>query len=220
MTKNMAKNGVLALVLASVLGSGLFAQEYLHKHQPFDMLLGFNYGAGITPNIGELSEELSNSRIPQGNYAVLFDLGLTYDVYLFNFLSFNTGLLVHPDIYLILDQDLYGVDSFTDVAASPICVTIPLAAHVNIPKVEWLYAGIGVSLNFPIAGIFDEVAGIDTKGDFFVGLPIDIGFDFISPGKGGGRFFFRITPEFHERGTAVPIGFIWQIYNWKIHSKK
>jgi hypothetical protein len=58
------------------------------------------------------------------------------------------------------------------------------------------------------------------KGDFFVGLPIDIGFDSVKPGRGGGRFFFRITPEFHKKGVAVPIGFIWQIYNWKIYSKK
>jgi hypothetical protein len=62
----------------------------------------------------------------------------------------------------------------------------------------------------------DGLAGIDTKGDFFVGLPIDIGFDLVKPGRGGGRFFFRITPEFHEKGTVLPIGFIWQMYNWKI----
>ncbi|MDR2392655.1 MAG: hypothetical protein LBD93_00620 [Treponema sp.] len=220
MTKNRAKKGVLALALASVLGSGVFAQE--DKHQPFDMLLGLNSGSGITPNIGEVFTELSNERIPKGNYAVLFDFGITYDFYLFNFLSFNTGLLMHPDVYVILDQDFSGVDDFTKIAASPICLTIPLGAHVNIPKVEWLYAGIGLSLNIPLFGMFDGMAGldIDTKGDFFVGLPIDIGFDFISPGRGGGRFFFRITPEFHEKGTAVPIGFVWQIYNWKIYSKK
>jgi hypothetical protein len=47
-------------------------------------------------------------------------------------------------------------------------------------------------------------------------LPIDFGFDFIKAGKGGSRFFFRVTPEFHKNGTTIPIGFIWQIYNWKI----
>jgi hypothetical protein len=211
----MVKKGLLVLVFAAAVAGGVSAQdETIHKHQPFDMLLGFNFGIGVTPNIGDIFT-IENS-IPEGNYAVIWDIGLTYDFYLFNWLSFNTGLLLHPDIYVILDQDYENVDSFTDIAASPFCLTIPLAAHVNIPKVEWLYAGIGLSLNVPISGIFDGLTGVDTKGDFFVGLPIDIGFDFVEPGKGGGRFFFRITPEFHEKGTAVPIGFIWQIYNWKI----
>jgi hypothetical protein len=186
------------------------------------MLLGINAGMGITPNMGELFSEVSNNRIPKGNYAITFDFGLTYDFYLFNWLSFNTGLLLHPDIYLVLDQDFNNVDSFTDIAATPLCLTIPFAAHVNIPKVEWLYAGIGLSLNIPVTSMLDGTVdlGVDTKGDFFVGLPIDIGFDFVKPGRGGGRFFFRITPEFHENGTAVPIGFMWQIYNWKLYSKK
>lgn len=222
----MAKKGLLILVLAGVLAAGIFAQEEgeksaaVHKHQPFDMLLGLNYGAGITPDIGDLFSVISDSRIPKGNYALVFDLGLTYDFYLFSWLSFNTGLLLHPDIYLVLDQDLNGIDSFTDVAASPLCLTIPFAAHINIPVVEWLYAGIGLNLNIPVSGIFDGLAGIDTKGDFFVGLPIDVGFDFVRPGRGGMRFFFRVTPEFHKKGTAVPIGFMWQIYNWKIYGKK
>jgi hypothetical protein len=130
----------------------------------------------------------------------------------------RAGLLLHPDVYIILDQELSNISSFTDIAASPLCLTIPLAAHVNIPNAEWLYAGIGLSLNIPVTGMFDGLAEVDTKGKFFAGLPIDVGFDFVKPGKGGGRFFFRITPEFHEKGIAVPIGFIWQIYNWKIYS--
>jgi hypothetical protein len=216
----MAKNGLLALVLASVLAGGIFAQgrdSAAAKHQSFDMLLGLNFGIGMSPNMGELFSAISDSRIPEGNYAMAYDLGLTYDFYLFDWLSFNTGVLVHPDIYLLLDHDWENVDNFTDIAATPLCLTIPLAAHINVPKVEWLYAGIGLSLNFPIMGMFDGLAeDFDTKGDFFIGLPIDIGFDFVKPGRGGGRFFFRITPEFHEGGTVLPIGFIWQIYNWKI----
>ncbi|MDR0375391.1 MAG: hypothetical protein LBH85_06670 [Treponema sp.] len=222
--KNMTKKGLLALVLASALAGGVFAREgdekpAAGKHQSFDMLIGLNFGVGVTPNMGDLYSSISDGRIPKGNYAMIYDFGLTYDFYLFNWLSLNTGLLFHPDIYLILNQDLRDSDNFTDIAASPVCLTIPLAAHVNVPKVEWLYAGIGLNLNFPIAGMFDGLAGIDTKGDFFVGLPIDIGFDFVRPGRGGGRFFVRITPEFHEKGSVAPIGFIWQIYNWKIYSK-
>jgi hypothetical protein len=218
----MRKEGLFVLVLAVFIAAGgVFAQDAnaVHKHEPFDMLLGLNFGMGITPNIGDLLA-ISNGTIPKGNYAIAFDFGLTYDFYLFNWLSFNTGLLMHPDIYVILDIDLMGVDEFTDIAASSLCLTIPLAAHVNIPKVEWLYAGIGLNLNIPIAGLLDSLAGFDTKGDFFVGLPIDIGFDFVKSGRGGMRLFFRITPEFHEAGTAVPLGFIWQIYNWKINGKR
>jgi hypothetical protein len=217
----MLKKGLLILVLAAVVMGGVFAQdETMHKHQPFDMLLGINFGIGITPNIGDLFD----TSIPKGNYAITWDFGLTYDFYLFNWLSFNTGILLHPDVYLILAQDIDNVDSFTDIAATPVCLTIPLAAHVNVPKVEWLYAGIGLSFNIPVLSILDGAdneitGGVDTKGDFFVGLPIDIGFDLVKAGKGGARFFFRITPEFHEKGTTIPIGFIWQIYNWRIYSK-
>jgi len=222
-------SGVLVIVLAlGISGTAAFAQE--HRHEPFDVLLGLNFGMGITPNIGNLFT-ISENTIPSGNYALFFDFGLTADFYLFSWLSFNSGMLLHPDIYVILGQELKNIENFTDVAASPLCLTIPLMAHINIPKVEWLYAGLGVNLNFPILGLLDAAAGafadekggpttFDTKGDFFVGLPIDVGFDFIKPGRGGMRFFFRVTPEFHTGGVAVPIGFMWQIFNWRIYSKK
>ncbi|MDR1211686.1 MAG: hypothetical protein LBK40_05580 [Spirochaetaceae bacterium] len=208
----MVKKGLLVLILAVFVMGGVFAQD-VHKYQPFDMLLGLNVGFGITPSI----TDVFNDDIPSGNYALTSDFGLTYDFYLFNVLSLNTGLLLHPDIYLILEDSISNGDKFTDLAASPICLTIPLMAHINVPAVEWLYAGVGVNLNFPLVGMFDDALEEDTKGDFFIGLPIDIGFDFIKPGRGGGRFFFRITPEFHKKGTALPIGFIWQPYNWRIH---
>ena len=151
------------------------------------------------------------------------DFGLTYDFYLFYWLSFNTGIMFHEDVYAILEQDFDADGSFTDIAATPTCITIPIGAHFNIPKVEWLYAGIGLTLNIPVASLLDSAdpsfKEIDTKGPFFVGLPIDIGFDFVRVGRGGARFFFRITPEFHKKGTVVPIGFIWQINNWKLYGR-
>jgi hypothetical protein len=218
----MAKKCLLVLVLASALAGGIFAQETsedAHKHQPFDMLLSFNVGIGITPNMGDLFS-VSGSGLPSGNYALTTDLGVVYDFYLFHWLSFNTGLLAHPDMYLILDQKLEEVKSFTDIVAYPLCLTIPFAAHINVPGLEWLYAGIGLNLNIPLFGLLDStVAGIDTKGDFFIGLPIDIGFDLIKASSGGKRFFFRITPEFHEKGVAIPIGIVWQANSWKIYSK-
>jgi hypothetical protein len=217
----MIKKGLFVLVLASFVAGGIFAQDSgaVHKHEPFDMLIGINFGMGITANIGDLFN-ISEDTIPGGNYALTLDSGLSYDFYLFNWLSFSTGFFLHPDIYLILDQDLMNVTSFTDVAATPLCLTIPFEAHVNVPKVEWLYAGVGLTLNIPISDMLDGEIGVDTKGKFFVGLPIDFGFDFVKAGKGGSRFFFRITPEFHEKGTTLPIGFIWQLYNWRIYSRK
>jgi hypothetical protein len=224
----MTGKRLTALALAVFIAGGVFAQEKgtdaVHKHQPFDILLGLNFGLGITPNIGDFfSLGDGGESSLNGNYAFTVDFGLTCDFYLFNWLSFNTGVLAHPDIYLIFSGDSSNVDSFTDIAATPLCLTIPLAAHVNIPKLEWLYAGIGLNFNIPIVSILNatgSMEGVDMKGDFFVSLPIDIGFDFVRPGRGGGRFFFRINPEFHPAGTAVPIGFIWQIYNWKIYGKK
>ncbi|MDR2716721.1 MAG: hypothetical protein LBB89_01460 [Treponema sp.] len=214
----MAKKGLIILVLAVVIAGVALAQEE-HKHQPSDVLIGLNYGMGMTPNIGGVLGDPEN--ISRGNYAIVFDFGLTADFYVFNWLSFNTGLLLHPDIYLLWDQDPEEeFDNFTDIAATPLCLTVPLAAHINIPKVEWLYAGIGLSLNFPVASLLDSVIDEDTKGKFFVGMPVDLGFDFIQPGRGGMRFFFRVTPEFHKHGTTVPIGFIWQIWNWKVYGKK
>jgi hypothetical protein len=225
----MARRELLVLVLAVMFaggGAGVFAQdeeavdEVIHKHKPFDMLLGFNYGMGITPNIGELLK--GSSDIPRGNYAFIVDAGFTYDFYLFYWLSFNAGFMIHEDTYLLLDQELDSSTEIGDVISTPICITIPLGAHFNIPKVEWLYAGLSLTFNIPVASLLDSAGanlGFDSKGKFFVGLPIDIGFDFIKPGKGGGRLFFRVTPEFHEKGTTVPIGFIWQLYNWKLYSR-
>jgi hypothetical protein len=212
---------IFSLLLLGVMAFAQVTDEDVHKHQPFDMLLGLNLGVGISPNVGELVSSLSDQRLPKGNYAAIYDFGLTYDFYLFSWLSFSTGSLLHADMYIILDHDLKNVDKVTDIAAAPVCLTIPLMVHFNIPKVEWLYAGFGLNFNIPIMSMLDSVvSSIDTKGDPFVGLPIDIGFDFVKPGRGGGRFFFRITPEFHKNGTTLPIGFIWQIYNWKIYSRK
>jgi len=133
--KKNGQKGLIVLVLAVVITGGLFSQEE-HKHQPLDVLLGLNFGLGITPNIGQLFSK----NIPKGNYALTFDFGLTGDFYLNNWLSFNTGLLLHPDIYLTLSQGV-EVDDFRDISAAPLCLTIPIAAHINIPKAEWLYMG-------------------------------------------------------------------------------
>ena len=212
----MVKKGIFLLVLVVLITGGVFAQTGVHE--AFDMFIGLNLGLGISPNIFSLFN-LSDNVVRKGNYAITADFGVTYDFYLFPWLSFNSGVLLHPDLYSTLDVDLFNVDKFTDIMATPLCVTIPVMAHVNIPMVEWLYVGAGVSINIPVLGMMDSVFD-DSKGDAFFGVPMDVGFDFIKPGKGGGRFFFRVTPEIHKNGTTLPIGFIWQIYNWRIFGKQ
>jgi hypothetical protein len=212
----MTRKAPLVVLLVFFIAGGVIAQE---KHQPFDMLLGFSAGAAMSPNIMGVFTYLSSDELSKGNYAITANIGFTYDFYLFYWLSLSTGLLFHEDLYLLLGRDYKNIDSITDIASSPVCLTIPVAAHVNIPRAEWLYAGLGLHLNIPVFGLFDGITGIDTKGDFFVGIPADIGFDFTKPEGGGGRFFFRITPEIHKGGTAFPIGFVAQINTWKLFSK-
>ena len=211
------KKMLLILLVFAIAGTGAFAQE--HKHEPFDVLIGLNLGLGISPNVFGLISSLRDGVGRPGDYAFTMDFGLTVDFYFLNWLSVSSGLLLHPDIYATLNRGISRVDSISDIAGMPFCMTLPIMAHINIPRVEWLYMGTGVNINIPLFGLLDSVAGISTKGDTFVGLPIDIGFDFVKPGRGGVRFFFRVTPEFHKNGTPVPIGFIWQIYNWKIFSR-
>ena len=210
----MAKKVLFVLVLVALLAGSVFAQS--QKHQSGNMLLGIDLGAGFTPNIYKVTKDT----IPTGDYAMTFDLGLNFDYYLFRFLSLSSGLFMHSGIYLLWDKplDLYGDDSFTDWAKTPICFTLPIMAHINVPVVEWLYLGAGLTLNFPVSSMLDsDLPNVDTKGTFFLGLPIDLGFDFIKPGKGGSRFFFRITPEIHKGGgKPIIFGFMWQIYNFKL----
>jgi hypothetical protein len=217
----VAKRFFLGMILVSLITGSMFAQR--HKHQPFDMLIGFNVGAGVTTNVTNFPK-LLDGELKKGNYALIADTGVTADFYLLNWLSFNTGLMVHPDIYLLLDEDVNSgnYNRFDDfgAAGTPICLTIPFSAHINVPGIEWLYAGAGLNVNIPVKNMKGILKYEDTdygkKGDMFFGVPIDIGFDFIKAGGGGMRFFLRATPEFHKRAMVVPIGFIWQVYNFRI----
>ena len=213
----MVKKGLIVLVLFAFLSGSLFAQ----KHLAGDMLLGIDLGMGVTPSISKVGGD----SIPSGNYAITFDFGLNFDYYMFKWLSLSSGIFTHAGIYLLWDKPysliFLGDDNFTDWAKTPICFTLPIMAHINVPVIEWLYLGAGLTLNFPVSSMLDrDLPGIDTKGDFYLGIPIDLGFDLVKAGKGGSRFFFRVTPEIHKGGTPILIGFMWQIYNFRIYSKK
>ena len=217
----MKKKIIFALVLIVLFSGTAFSVGQQDRHKAGDVLLGIDLGMGLTPSF--FSAVSADNEIPKGNYAIAFDLGLNVDYYLFHWLSFSSGLFMHSGIYLLWDKPLpVGGDvTLTDWAKTPNCFTLPLMAHINVPAVQWLYLGAGLTFNFPVSSILDsDLPNIDTKGKTFVGIPLDVGFDFVKPGKGGSRFFFRVTPEIHSGGTPVLVGFMWQIYNFKLYSKK
>ena len=222
---NMAKKLIFVLVLFSLLTGGVFAQK-VDKHQAGAILIGMDLGAAVTPNvISTISSMFKGSdSFSEGNYAITATLGAHVDYYLFSWLSFNSGVIVKPGVYAFLRKNFEFSENtkITDIAKTPLNLTIPLMAHVNVPALQWLYAGAGLQFNFPMSSMIDSVippeyGQFDTKGGFFLGIPLDLGFDFIHAGQGGMRFFFRVTPEFHDGKTVVPIGFIWQVFNIKLH---
>ncbi|GHU19593.1 hypothetical protein FACS1894163_12500 [Spirochaetia bacterium] len=110
-------------------------------------------------------------------------------------------------------------------------LTIPFNVHFNIPKVEWLYTGLGVEIHIPVSdlgldsllpdGIAGYFPGGSIKGEPFVSMPIDLGFDFSRIKNNGkparSRLLFRIEPEFFEGGmVSLPISLVWQSSLWKV----
>jgi len=215
----MAKRIILAFFLVFVLTGSVFSAEQF-KHQRGDMYAGINLGMGFTPSLFNVFS-VGNS-FPKGNYALTFDAGLSYDYYQTGWLSFSAGLSTHFGMYAFLTQDLPLRQNagFFGIASTPVSLAIPLSAHINIPYVSFLYAGIGMSLNIPLVSILKSDDPDDIRqpemNDVFLGMPIDIGFDLMPTDSGGMRFFFRLTPEFHRSGTVMPIGFVWQVFNLKI----
>jgi len=207
------KKFILIVLMLALLSGTVFAQ----KHNAGEMLLGLNLGTNITPTFGKVT---GSGIPPMGNYAITFSGGLTFDYYLFSWLSLNTGVFSYPGLYLLLDKDITKIEwentKLTDWAKAPVCFTIPIMAHINVPVLTFLYAGIGLNLNFPVSTLVEGDHAGETIGGFFLGIPIDLGFDFIKAGKGGGRFMFRMTPEFHSGGTVFLTGFMWQIYNFRL----
>jgi hypothetical protein len=189
------------------------------RFKPFDMLLGLNYGLG-----GNLSGAPFD--LKKGSFIFYGDIGVNYDFYILNWLSVGTGLFAHEHLSVVLEKDLDSNSdlSFTDVLQTPFCLTIPVAVHVNIPRVEWLYIGAGLNINIPLFSLMDtapQTSGVDlpdTKGSTFISIPIDIGIDFSSE-RTPKRVIFRIMPNILESGTLVSFGLMYQA-NRKIYSKK
>ncbi|MDR3275759.1 MAG: hypothetical protein LBT11_00885 [Treponema sp.] len=201
-------------LLFTLMAAGLFAQtEPETRHQPYDMLLGLNLGLG-----GMLSGAVLQETGDPGYVSLYGDIGLSYEFYVFDKLSLSIGLMVHPEVYYIVAQSIPRNFNASDYMATPLCLTIPVMVYVNFPPLDWLYAGMGLSVNIPVYSFTEPgLPAYDTRGPVFMALPMDLGFDLINPGEGGMRFFFRLTLSVHKGGVLAPLGFIWQIYNWKLN---
>jgi hypothetical protein len=223
-----------------LLSGGIFAQEKQHRHESFDMLLGINAGLGVGWSNGFLDALTGDGAkdMKAGNINAAVSAGINYDFYLFPWLSFSTGFSLRPMIALMLTRDATSFDisdlsnqGDSVIVRTPVSLTFPVQVHVNIPYAEWLYAGFGMNINIPVPleGIrFDSsFFGIDNSGGraklgrTFFSIPVDFGFDFIKPGRGGGRLFFRYELSFLENDVMVnTYGFVWQIYNFKLNHRK
>jgi hypothetical protein len=243
-----------------------------HKHSAGDMLLGLNWsflGLAMNTNpmdaFSKIGEDLKFTPVVNGpnDYSVktsidlpqfyatarIINLGLSYEYYIFHWMSVGTGLGFGPEINVVTKggatvinisgvttEDEAKKDAMKQVSKSVhiqagLFLTIPFNVHFNIPKVEWLYGGLGLEIHIPVsdAGL-DSLLGADIakylpggsiKGETFVSLPIDLGFDF-SRTTGSGkaarsRLYFRLEPEFFGEGLeGLPFSLIWQSNLWKL----
>jgi hypothetical protein len=181
----------------------------------------------------------------------LLSLGVSYEYYVFHWMTVGTGLGFSPEVNTATkggrssivvtgemnedDAKQAAVDEILSLVhiQAGLFLTIPFNVHFNIPKVEWLYGGLGLEIHVPIsdlgldsllpADIIKYLPGGSIKGETFVSLPIDIGFDLCRVKKNGkpalGRLFFRIEPEFLSGGfVSVPVSLVWQSKLWKLAS--
>jgi len=198
--KNLIGKG--AIMVLFLVSKGIYAQDVSDmdtavpkKHRQFDHHLGFQMsGAGMKT-------------------VYTANAGVVYDFYVLDWLSLNTGLLFHQEVF----HNRAKGDKQIGFDGNPFCFTIPLGFHFNIPKADWLYAGVNFAWNIPM---FDakrvSEQNVYTQNDVFFSMPIDFGVDLRKPDGRGSKLFLRFTPTFHKGGTVVPIGLTWQINFWKI----
>jgi hypothetical protein len=197
------KNICLVLMVIGLLAFPVFAQEEMEnnlekKHEQFNQFFGVNVGVG--------GMKISDSGIFTAN------LGVGYGFYLFDWLSINSGVSFHTEIY-----SGSNLLSSGEAMQTPFCFTIPIGFHFNIPKAEWIYTGVSLAVNIPIADFQSSNNQNAFSGNkVFLSIPIDLGFDFIRTGSGGPRLLLRATPTFHETGVVVPVGIMLQIWNWRV----
>ena len=201
--KKLTGLAIIFIALASFVYAEEEDNKSAAKHEAFSQFFGLNLsGAAMKLNDGEI-------------YTASF--GISYDFYFLSWLSINSGILFHQEIYTRQPTD----NSRFVPEGNPFCFTIPIGIHFNIPKAEWIYTGVSFAFNIPISNANSpDAKDFYKQSDIFCSLPIDLGFDFIKAGKGGSRLFLKVTPTFYNSGIAFPAGIVWQVYNWRIFKPK
>jgi hypothetical protein len=175
------------------------------RFQPFDMLLGLSSGAGINMGGDPFSQK-------KGFFIMNADLGVSYDFYVFSWLSAGSGLFLHLHASEVLKEDIdkNSYFSFIDGLWVPLCITLPLMAHINVPHAEWLYVGAGLNVNIPLFNLMETVSLPDSPSNaVFLSVPIEVGIDFATA-RSPKRFVLRIMPNMLESGTLLSFGFMYQ----------
>jgi hypothetical protein len=208
------KKLLLLLCLSQFLTNFVIAGE--PKHQPQDIDLGINLEVNFMLGFSEEWEYYQYMGA---------EFGASIDYYFFNWLSVSSGLTVETGG--LLWEDHYDTLNSSVGGGAPLYMQIPLAFHINIPKIDWLYVGGGLRGNFVLTDLNteEEFMGHKINTDLppvgYLNYFADIGFDWMKPNRGGSRFFFRISQgilAFSEDGVypkLIDIGILYQ-YNFKI----
>jgi hypothetical protein len=204
--------------------------------------------------------------------ARVFQIGVNFEYYVFNWMSVSTGLTIGPEVNMGVKSGKLNIDESIDKpvnyepGATPTTIdkaksdimdsavkkaldkvhiqaglflVVPVMVHFNIPRAQWFYPGVGLNVNIPLWDFgLDEVVrsavggdagksllkampGGSVKGETFLSMPIDLGFDFSRDGRNGAnpqrRLLLRIEPEFLGNGFySCPISIVWQSRNWHL----
>jgi hypothetical protein len=213
----------LYLIILFGLSTSIFSQNekntenrldtVFYKHNPRENIIGLNIGFSGMATGGILKNKA-------GSAIFTAHIGITYNHYFTNWLAINTGFILHTELYSKLEQDLPSGAKLIDYMKTPFCFTIPVGVNFNIPGAEWLYIGVGLNVNIPIANLKSMTAqNYADIGKVFIGIPIDLGVDLMKPNRGGSRLFLRVTPTFHKETVFAPVGLVWQ-YNWRVTPPK
>jgi hypothetical protein len=244
----MAKKGFLVVFLMILAAGAGFSQGSAakpHKHEAFDLLVGV--GTGFDFGIEKVDITSMWDWIdPVSTFDMYYNanFNVNFDFYVFPWLSISTGFIFGPSIF-VYKRFPFMYDELKEGKDIGMYMTIPLSLHINIPNVEWLYVGVGVGFNIPVASFApnDDVqprVNPQYEARYFTSLPIDIGVDYAKKkNRAGGRFLIRITPQFHpyyfdyierdegsdetiaaENKIIMTYGIVWQVYNWKVFGRK